>query len=200
MRCETCREALSARLDGEHALGSPGEVDRHLASCAACRDFASAIERVHRMVRVRGAEAVPDLTPRIMAAVRPERSTSALAQVRSGLTFVGMLLLLFALPLVLVDGGNTPPHLAAWDAAFGVALLVTAWQPGRARGLFPMAAAMAGVMGVATTVEISAGHDPAHGLLFHVLEVAGVALLWLAARDSRPVRRDTPPLRPLSAV
>ena len=39
MDCDTCREALSARLDGEPEPASP---DEHLAECPACQDWHAA--------------------------------------------------------------------------------------------------------------------------------------------------------------
>jgi Putative zinc-finger len=37
VRCEQCREALSARLDGEDDPDERAEVDTHLAECDECR-------------------------------------------------------------------------------------------------------------------------------------------------------------------
>ncbi|MFC6091974.1 zf-HC2 domain-containing protein [Saccharothrix lopnurensis] len=51
MDCETCREALSARLDGEAEPGPAAEVDAHLGQCAACtrrRTRAQALTRTAR--------------------------------------------------------------------------------------------------------------------------------------------------------
>lgn len=62
-------ESISARLDGELAPLEEVQLDQHLASCAACRDLAARMDRLHRTVRVRPADDdVPDLADEILAA------------------------------------------------------------------------------------------------------------------------------------
>ncbi|MCB0946449.1 MAG: zf-HC2 domain-containing protein, partial [Mycobacterium sp.] len=39
MDCDTAREALSARIDGEREPIPGARVDEHLAGCPACRDW-----------------------------------------------------------------------------------------------------------------------------------------------------------------
>jgi predicted anti-sigma-YlaC factor YlaD len=83
MRCEDCREAISARLDGEELPdGAPGAdadaaVDRHLDGCAECRDFAERAAYVTRLARIRPAEPTPDLLPGILAALDADRADSS---------------------------------------------------------------------------------------------------------------------------
>lgn len=66
MPCDTFREALSARLDGEAPGLDDADVDRHLRTCRACTAWADELDTLHRMVRVREAEQVPDLTAAIL--------------------------------------------------------------------------------------------------------------------------------------
>lgn len=92
MDCEQCREEVSALLDDEQA--APREVVAdHLARCAACRGFAATAERMDRLVRVRPAEPVPDLTAAVLAAaglVEPGTGPVAPAGAeRPGLVSVG---------------------------------------------------------------------------------------------------------------
>ena len=70
--CADVHEEISARLDGE--LGAPEArlLDEHLASCSECRRYEWALAEARRSLRARPAEAVPDLTERIMQRVRPE--------------------------------------------------------------------------------------------------------------------------------
>jgi anti-sigma factor RsiW len=50
MDCRQCLDALQARLDGELSPDEARDVDRHLATCAACaREYATLTE-THRMV------------------------------------------------------------------------------------------------------------------------------------------------------
>jgi predicted anti-sigma-YlaC factor YlaD len=106
--------------------------------------------------------------------------------VRYALLAVALTMVVLAIPALLtpLDGGES--HLAresgGWSAALGVALLVVAWQPRRARGLLPLAAALAGVMVVAAAVDVVAGDAALAGESTHLLELAALGLLWLEAR------------------
>src|SRR4249919_1132281 len=121
MQCERCREALSARLDGEDAGLPPALVDEHLAGCAACRSYERRLADLHRHSRVRQAEPVPDLSGAIMATVAPRANPHdpVLGWLRSGLTFVGVLLVILSAALLVSNSVENPAHLAAWDLAFG---------------------------------------------------------------------------------
>jgi predicted anti-sigma-YlaC factor YlaD len=83
VECLTCREAISARLDGE-AEPAPaeqgGEVRHaagqgHLASCAACRSWQVRVTETSRMLRVREAPEVPDLADAILEIAVPPSAT-----------------------------------------------------------------------------------------------------------------------------
>ena len=65
--CEQVRLALSARLDGYEGEGGI-RVDEHLASCADCRAWLSAVERL-----TLAAPEAPDLTERILKSVAADR-------------------------------------------------------------------------------------------------------------------------------
>jgi predicted anti-sigma-YlaC factor YlaD len=83
MRCEDCREAISARLDGEEltdvepAADLDAAVDEHLDDCAECREFAERAARITRLARIRPAEPTPDLLPGILAALEGEPAGTA---------------------------------------------------------------------------------------------------------------------------
>jgi len=66
MDCQHAREALSARLDGEPNDLSSADIDAHVAGCVACTRWAEQLGDLHRLVRVRAAEPVPDLSATIM--------------------------------------------------------------------------------------------------------------------------------------
>src|SRR5215218_10151169 len=69
MDCGQWHELISARIDGELGADDGQRIDRHLARCASCRVFASQAAGLARATRLQEAEAVPDLTVAIMAAV-----------------------------------------------------------------------------------------------------------------------------------
>lgn len=67
MRCDAIREATSAGLDGEPADLDQAAIDAHNRRCAACADWVAEAAALHRVVRVRPAESVPDLSAAILA-------------------------------------------------------------------------------------------------------------------------------------
>ena len=69
--CSTCREALSARLDGEDEGVPAEEVDAHLETCADCQEWQETAISLNRTLRVRPATAVPDLAAAILDAAPP---------------------------------------------------------------------------------------------------------------------------------
>ena len=202
MVCAPFREALSALLDGEETPIALPEVEGHVASCAGCHAWVDELNTLHRMVRVREAERVPDLSARIVAAFAPaatsERRRSPLAELisapRWALFVVALTQLLLAAPGLLLgeDPGATvhvARELGAFDVALAVGFLVAAFQPARAWGLLPVAAALALVMGGTAAVDLLSGRASTLGEAHHLLDLAGVALLWVVAREplARPL-------------
>lgn len=197
MRCDDCREAISARLDDE-ALppGTVGaSVDAHLDGCRACTAWAAEAALLHRTLRVRTAPAVPDRTDAILAAVpltarpRPVREG-----IRYALLAVGLTQLVLAVPaLFLADDAAAPVHVAremgAFELALAVGLLSAAWRPRLATGLLPFAAALAGATAVTAGVDLLQGAAVAVTEAHHLLDLAGVALLWfLQTRPGQALR------------
>src|SRR5690606_11745457 len=144
MDCTPIREALSAALDGEDPGAPQAEVDRHLTGCADCRAWLAGVEALHRAVRVRSAEPVPDLTAAIVdaAAMAAQSGASRPSTVpvwrqpvsawRWALFVVGMTQLIMAGPALLLGDGAGDVHaareLGALNVALAVGLLVAAWE------------------------------------------------------------------------
>jgi predicted anti-sigma-YlaC factor YlaD len=196
MRCDPIREALSARLDGESAGLDDPTIDGHLAGCASCAAWQEDIVTLHRAVRVREAEVVPDLSAAIVDRVAPVPSPrrsplgEPVSTARWGLFVVALTQLVLAAPALLLgeDAGATvhaARELGAFDVALAVGLLVAAWQPARAWGLLPVIAALALVMAGTAAVDLARGTATSMGEAHHVLDLAGLLLLWLVARDER---------------
>jgi hypothetical protein len=79
--CPLVREALSARADGEPGGVPDSLVDAHVATCEACRQFASELSALVRATRLRVLAPAPDLSGQILAALGgppPDRSGAAL--------------------------------------------------------------------------------------------------------------------------
>jgi predicted anti-sigma-YlaC factor YlaD len=204
MECRVAREALSASLDGEEPAVPVAAADGHLAGCARCRAWRDDLADLHREVRVRPAEPVPDLSTAIVAAhLPPARRRGAgrnpLAQpispARWGLFVMALTQLVLAVPPLLLgeDAGATvhvARELGSFDVALAVGLLVAAWQPARAWGLFPVAAALGLVLAGTAVLDVLDGSAGLGGETHHLLDLAGVVLLWLVARDTRPAERS----------
>ena len=199
MRCDLAHEAISARLDGELPPLEDAALDAHLDGCVACQTHAQALAGLHRSLRIRPAEPVPDLTTAIMAATAdhlPDRVPVPVAAAadarppvewaRYALFTVAVTQLVLALPLLLLgtDEGtalHTTRELGAFGLALAVGMLVVAWQPHRAAGLLPMAVALAAGLTVTAVADMVTGHSPIVGEAPHLLELVGVLLLWRLA-------------------
>lgn len=77
MDCQRCREALSARLDGEASAAESAALDAHLATCAACRAAEERFADVTRVVRDGRWGPVPDPTAVLHAAWQEARRRDA---------------------------------------------------------------------------------------------------------------------------
>src|SRR5215213_9099256 len=75
MDCTTCREAISARLDGE-TRGADADliaahlVEAHLAGCPGCREFVAKATELQRLLEGRPADELPALSGPILARIR----------------------------------------------------------------------------------------------------------------------------------
>lgn len=196
--CEQIQDALSARLDGEALPGglTDGAVDGHVRGCADCAEFQAGASAQHRALRVRAAEPVPDLVHRILERLPAARRPQPVREwARFGLLAVAATQLLLALPAVLLgeDPGasiHVARELGSFDVALAVGLLWVVWQPRRAAGLLPMVAALAGATIVTALLDVARGEAPFLGETHHLLDLAGLALLWALAHPPRPARHD----------
>ncbi|HTW06724.1 MAG TPA: hypothetical protein VME46_04390 [Acidimicrobiales bacterium] len=72
--CQQALEAASARCDGEQVPIAELDLDAHLASCGACREFDAGVAALGRQLRLRPARAVPE---GLMAELAPLLEPSA---------------------------------------------------------------------------------------------------------------------------
>jgi predicted anti-sigma-YlaC factor YlaD len=196
MSCRRVQEAISARIDGEDPGLGPERIDAHLASCPACRAFAASAAAVHRQVRVQPAEPIPDLAEAILRAATPPAAPVAPVAPewpRYVLLVVALTQLLIAIPaLILGDQAGATVHLAhelgSWDAALAAAWLVVCWSPRRASGFLPFTLALTAVMLGTGLLDVASGRTPLPSESHHILDIAGLAMVWVLARSTPSTR------------
>jgi predicted anti-sigma-YlaC factor YlaD len=197
MDCEQVREAISASLDGEEPGLEQATVDGHVAGCAGCQAFADRAAALNRSVRVRSAEAVPDLTAAILdsAPARQQVGEPVPAWARYGLLTVALTALVLAVPgLVTGSGPHDGRDLAAFEVALCAAMLVVVWRPSRAAGLVPMVVTLALASLVSVAVDVADGEVPIVAEANHALILVGLGLLWVLARPERRRQQTRPAL------
>jgi predicted anti-sigma-YlaC factor YlaD len=190
VNCSTCREALSARLDGEAEPVPAAETDAHLAGCADCTRWLDRAHVLTRSLRVRPAQPVPDLAAAVLAAAPPRRAP---AVARSALAAVAVVQLLLALSQLFAGSashaGHGGGHLfnegAAWNFALGVGLLVAAVHAHRAAGLLPTLGGFVAVLAVFSARDLAEGTATVARVLSHLPLLAGLVLLYLVHRTHR---------------
>ncbi len=195
MDCELARTALSADLDGEEIPTDRDAMARHVTGCPACQAFEAQAEALHRLVRLRTPAPVPDLSAQVLAAIDTEvdaAASSGTLGLRLGLAVVGLVQLGLAVPaMVLGSEAGFPVHAARDLGAFGVALAVgllfAAWKPERVGALLPLATVLVVCLIAASALDVGTGHATADSELGHLVEVIGLAALWLLSRHTQHV-------------
>ena len=205
MICDQFREAVSARLDGEDPGLPTAMLDAHLATCPACATWATTAADVTRSSRVAPAETVPDRTREILTAAADHGLLGGAAAYgdwrwRWVLAGLALLQLAVAVPgLVFGDDAGAPTHIAhelgSWDVALAVGFLFAAWRPSRAWGMLPLVASLVGCLLVTTGIDVATGHASLVHEAAHMLEVAGLGVLWLLAHRPAPTTMRVPRLR-----
>ena len=194
--CLTCRESLSARLDGEAEAAPAEQVDAHLVACGACQLWLRNAEDLNRLLRVRPAVPVPDLTQAILAAapvleprqgwgVRGALVCVAVAQIALGLSqLVGA-----GTAAMNVEHG-TAGHLfnesTAWNLALGIGMLWAAFRPRATTGLVPMLTGFLVVLLTYSAHDLLTGAAPVSRVLGHGLLVVGLILMIIVNRRHLP--------------
>jgi predicted anti-sigma-YlaC factor YlaD len=191
MNCENFRLGISARLDGEDAGVDDATLAWHLAGCEPCRRYESEAIALTRAVRVASAEAAPDLSPTIMAAINAERAGRSRRfdpqALRAGLIALAVVQMALALPVLLFGReAGASVHIAreigSFDFALAVGFLFVGWRPVRAYGMLPLVAALVACLGVTTAVDLVRGTATAINESAHLLDLFGLAAVWELAR------------------
>ena len=205
MECNTAREILSAQLDQEADVGEASIANRHLGQCKGCSQWWASVGTVTRTLRVRSAEAVPDIaTPALVRSRNARRWPYQSA--RASLAVLAAIELVFALTGVLAGRDASPihdsQHLGAFGAAFAAAVLFAAWRPGRARGLMPLALTLGIAIPIFAVIDLVNENLTTGGGIHHVAQMVGLALVWVVSTHPAtpapvrpvPVRTAAPPV------
>lgn len=206
LSCEQCREALSARLDGEDLPHESAAVERHLDMCEECRLFEDDAARITRLTRTGPADPGPDLVDVLLVAAPDPPKVTVLGTIRALLVMVAVGQMSLALGGLLSAnsshggqgevGGATISHLthesSAWNLALAAAFLWVALQAHhRTAGLVPLLGAFVGVLTLLSAVDLFAGRVDGTRVLSHGLIVAGLILVLMIDRR-RPFGGSTP--------
>ncbi len=198
LACEQARELISARIDNELTSFDGDRLDGHLHSCRDCsvwEDDAHALRRASS-IRLAPSEAATlaaeERTNRILARVGVPDSGAG-EWIRYALGVVAATVLVLNIPLLVsASTGDGPSHdsrhLGAFGVALGAGMLWAAVRPERSIGLVPMAGALAAAMVIGALVDLGAGRSTALAEAGHLLELTGLALLWLLSGGRHRLR------------
>ncbi|MEV0453891.1 zf-HC2 domain-containing protein [Catellatospora methionotrophica] len=209
--CDTIRELLSARLDGEDQPGERELTDAHLSTCASCAAWWKQADTVTRLARTAAALPTPPLSAGALAAVlaaapkpRPSKVPGLL---RTALLAVGLAQFLLGVVQISalarlgadhehaaigsVSSGHLWHESAAWNIAVGAALAWLAWRRTQPAALLPVMTAFVAVLGLLTANDALTGRVDGSRIVSHSLVLAGYVLLVML---SLPGWRDQPPV------
>jgi len=203
--CEDAVVALSALADGEDPGVPQAVVDAHVDECAACRRFQSQLDQVvvpfspaPPVTAVPEPEQAQQFVERVVAEAGTVDRSGVWWLLRALLAAVAIGYLLIAVPEMLfstdVHHGHIAHHLGIFSTAYAVTLLFVAVRPSRARALVPFTVVMAVGMAAFAVSDVMNGEAVALSEMSHLLELAGLVLVWLLA-----TRRGWPGRAPLQA-
>lgn len=193
MDCASCREILSAALDGEATPVEAAAARTHAESCLTCARFARDATRLHAEVRVASTGRVPDLTAEILAASghRWTRREQALRLVLIGAALVSVAA---AIPVLAASGGahadhadQSIHHLGTFDLALAAGFAWVAWRPRRARaGFLPVGTVLAATCIALSVFDAAMGNSHTLRLASHGTAVVGLLAAWAIGRRPAP--------------
>lgn len=185
-------------MDGEQEPVPPGDTDRHLAGCAACRSWQARAVEVTRLVRVREVTPTPDLSEVIL-----DRAPVPVVRrgwwARAALGVVALAQLGIGLSQILgvhdpaahsghtgtLEAGHLFNESTAWNLAVGIGLFWVVLRASAAAGLIPVLGGFVLVLVGFSTHDLITGAAPASRIAEHGLLIAGLVLLVVVRRQQR---------------
>lgn len=112
---------------------------------------------------------------------------------RLALAWIGILLVGWNAVTMVAAGSGVAVHLerhqAAFSVALGIAFLFVAWRPDRAYGMVPFAATFTAALSLAAIIDLIHGTSTLPRESRHLVELAGLAVLWVLGAAAGPARR-----------
>lgn len=206
MECNVCREALSARIDGERELVASEQVDNHRADCAECSSWYETALDLSRRLRVRTVQVGPDFSAAILDRVdsaqpvsrRPHAAVTRALLALTGLAQCGIGVAQLA-GFDLGMPGSRADHMSghlfnestAWDLAIGIGMIYCALRTRAIGGLIPVLAGFAAVLSLFVAHDLAEGAMTIGRAASHLVVVAGLVLAVLVRIGEG--RRRPPP-------
>lgn len=204
MDCTTCRENLSARIDGETEPAGTALVDEHLGRCATCRAWLESATELSRPFRLELAAQIPDQTDVILAQI--PGPAPQYWKLRLALRVAAVAQLIVGLGQILGVGsahdhtgtaimsGHLFNESTAWNLGIGLALLWASIRWKNVAGLLPVLTGFVVLLAGFSAYDLAAGVVPFTRLLTHIPLVAGLALLFVLHVRQRRAHPPTPGL------
>jgi predicted anti-sigma-YlaC factor YlaD len=189
MDCDSAREAISARIDGEEEPGPlASSLDDHLSSCPACREWQQRAHVVTRRARLGGSFLDHDLAPALLAAVPAHDPWWRRRSVQRGtLLALALAQLAIAAPMLFLGhdreaGVHAAHELGSFNAALAVAFAVGALRPRLSAGLAWPCGITAVCLAGTAIADLASGQAIGADEMLHLVAVAGAALLAWQSR------------------
>jgi predicted anti-sigma-YlaC factor YlaD len=194
MRCDTYRDAISARADGEDPGVDAATLEEHGRSCAACHGWAAAVADLDLRVAQARPGPAPDLVADVLLAVgREERADDARWDLRLPIAVLAVFQIALALPDLLTSGEGAGVHatreVGSFSLAVAVGLLVVAWRPHRAAALAPVLATVTACLLVTAAVDVARGGSDLGAEIGHLNELVGTVFVVALARTAHSRQR-----------
>ncbi|MGD9702709.1 MAG: zf-HC2 domain-containing protein [Acidimicrobiia bacterium] len=188
--CSAWRDAISAIADGEEPELDARLVSAHVARCPSCAAFQEDVHRLSRHAGTEQAAQMPDLAPTVVKAAQVADRLSVWWVLRLGLIIVAVQISVFAAPALLFGettdtGEHAARHLGSFALAYAIGLVVVAMRPAKARGMLPMATALAACLAITAVIDVARGRSPIIGEVAHLPELMGLVFVWLLAAAPR---------------
>ena len=181
------RIALSMDNGGE----LPTAVEQHTLECADCREWQARAHQLRRRT-LRSVEA--GAVPEIEIEQYPSRFRLH-RYLRFALAWAGVLLVVWNVADTVSPGSTVAIHAERHQAAFGVALglafLFVAWRPDRAYGMVPFAVTFTFALSFSAIIDLANGDSTLLKESQHVVELAGLAVLWVLGTAAGPGRKKS---------